>query len=161
MRAAALPNGWSKMNSKTLKESLQQLKFALYSGHDNTLAPLLAAMGKLDGVVNPAQVILGVFSEMENTTGLLPELNHHTPPHPPMASSIIFELYSKPIPAPASSNDDAGQEFYIRMCYNGKPMVMSGCNTEMCPLDQYLKIAESVTPKDYSAQCKHVEDLQN
>ena len=67
-------------------------------------------------------------------------------PFPPFASSIIWEVWQ-----------DATSTAHLRVVYNGSPLTVSGCDSEMCPFETYLKHMDSkFRILDYDAECASV-----
>lgn len=73
------------------------LKFVIYSGHDTTIMPYLAALGVWDG-------------EWAN-----------------YASIVTHELWQ-------AENGD----HYVRLAYNGKELILPGCDEAFCSADAYM-----------------------
>ena len=116
----------SWMNSKA--ESIRNpgedeffLKYALISGHDITISPILLSLGLLD-----TDCLLNDLMTGKDTMGC----NHS----PPLASNILFELVQ------------LKAEFYVRSMYNGAPLDICELNTtnngHLCPLEEFTKIAK-------------------
>ena len=59
----------------------------------------------------------------------------------PYASLISWELYSK-----NNTRKLSTQDYVIRFVYNGQVMQVPGCSDELCNLDEFLSVAESLVP---------------
>jgi hypothetical protein len=85
----------------------------LYSGHDNTLGPLL--------------ISLNVFDHL----------------HPPVASTLVLELY-----------EDVSKKHYVRVVYNDKLLnIPGGGENGLCEFNTFQKLAQTVIPTDYEKEC--------
>ncbi|KAI0565782.1 Histidine phosphatase [Gracilaria domingensis] len=49
--------------------------------------------------------------------------------NPPYNSTLIWELYGA----------EATSDFYVKVEYNGRPLVLPGCPDALCPADQYIR----------------------
>lgn len=112
---------------------LKDLKFAYYSGHDNTLIPML----------NGFQI--------------------HDSKHPPMGSHMIFELYKENKQKPIKNQDDFFvrvlynfKEMQLPECQK-QQLHVGGVGT-VCPYSVFRKIADDLIPKDYEKDCGTKKD---
>ncbi|GAB5592234.1 hypothetical protein Unana1_07134 [Umbelopsis nana] len=117
----------------------QDLKMAIYSGHDTTVAPLL--------------IILGCFDKR----------------WPPFSSSILFELFKEKSPSSGGWFDSlwkkpVEQDYYVRVRYQDKIMKLPGCaeqgkhhpngDQSLCTLTAFREAVDSSIPKDWAEECK-------
>ncbi|KAJ8327723.1 hypothetical protein O5D80_004059 [Batrachochytrium dendrobatidis] len=110
-------------------------KMAVYSGHDTTILPILAAFRASDGT------------------------------HPGYASNLSFELYKTRASDSTwrrLTGWTSPSQHYVRMLYNGKPRPLFGCasqnqhlpgHPEMCTLDAFMAEVDRITPKNYEVKC--------
>ncbi|CAG8464911.1 697_t:CDS:2 [Acaulospora morrowiae] len=128
------------------KESADNLKLAIYSTHDVTIAPLLAA---LDAYENRRW--------------------------PPFASHIIIELFQQKSSSSQAKIDDKDRvknrktvdienqgEYFVRVKYNNKILELSGCqkngthhtnDKSLCTLKAFLEILNEQIPVDFEKEC--------
>jgi hypothetical protein len=97
-------------------DTLKQRPLEFYFGHDNTLFPVLAAMG--------------VEKQIHGW--------------PPVGSSIEFHLYQ------SNSNN---QNYYVKMLYNGRPLILSGAHSYYCSYSRFQQLCQQVKPIDFQLQC--------
>ncbi|EGC29131.1 hypothetical protein DICPUDRAFT_51452 [Dictyostelium purpureum] len=114
--------------------SVKDLKLALYSGHDTTLAALLVA-----------------YDMYEDNR------------HPVTSSALEYLLFQdKNYEAPSrfgrSNEKELINHQYVKVIYNHKPVHIGECKDKevdgMCPLSEFIKISQSIIPKDYEQQSK-------
>ncbi|CAM0142796.1 hypothetical protein VKS41_002640 [Umbelopsis sp. WA50703] len=128
-----------KVNGTDKLVGEENLKMAIYSGHDTTVAPLL--------------IILGVF-DMK---------------WPPFSSSILFELFKEKAPSSNSWfsslwKQPVEQDYYVRVRYQDKIMKLPGCadhgkhhpsgDQSLCTLKAFREAIDSQVPKDWAEECK-------
>ncbi|XP_071994942.1 lysophosphatidic acid phosphatase type 6 isoform X2 [Engystomops pustulosus] len=68
---------------------------------------------------------------------------------PPYAADITIELYQH----------QPSEEWFTRLCYNGKEQVVKGCSSGLCPLNQFLDAVSkfALSPDDYKTHCSDNE----
>jgi hypothetical protein len=82
----------------------------------------------------------------------------------PYASYIIFELYQQGISSPlfpqgeyifliTASMFSIGNDYYVRMIWNSKEMVIPECGGPMCPYNQFLSVMKQLIITDRKTQC--------
>ncbi|KAI8928218.1 histidine phosphatase superfamily [Entophlyctis helioformis] len=112
-------------------------KLAVFSGHDSTLVPVLAAFNAFDGRF------------------------------PGFASYISVELFQDRLRQPLwrrmlGASMWSQPQQYVRMSFNGVPRVIPACAPKgshrpgepaLCTLDAFMKEVERITPKDYPGMC--------
>ncbi|KAI3653154.1 hypothetical protein MP228_002579 [Amoeboaphelidium protococcarum] len=110
-----------------------ELKMAIYSGHDSTLGPVLGML-KLDDDRWPA-----------------------------FASNLTFELLQDTSQVQQQSSKSPSSSLYIRSKYNGVIRQLPFCQAkgkhhpkhkDLCTLDAFFDRMEQVIPKDYKQECK-------
>ncbi|CAO3662946.1 unnamed protein product [Umbelopsis ramanniana] len=128
-----------KVNGTDKQVGEENLKMAIYSGHDTTVAPLL--------------IIMGVFDKR----------------WPPFSSSILFELFKEKKPESSSwfgslwkTSDD--QDYYVRVRYQDKLMKLPACadagkhhpngDKSLCTLAAFREAVDNQIPKDWAEECK-------
>ncbi|KAH6576043.1 hypothetical protein BSLG_007741 [Batrachochytrium salamandrivorans] len=110
-------------------------KFAIYSGHDTTILPILSAFKASDGA------------------------------HPGYGSNLLFELHKAQPKSSLwrrMTGWTPPSQHYVRMLYNGSAHALPGCaapgqhfpgHSEICTLDAFMKEVERITPKNYETKC--------
>ncbi|KAJ3261649.1 hypothetical protein HDU77_000763 [Chytriomyces hyalinus] len=120
---------------------LKDLKLAVFSGHDTTIAPLIASLGAYRGYV--AEI------------------------WPPFGSHVVFEVVEH-VPSSLTSKLDSSQQpsidnHYVRVRYNSDPLKLPFCqgrgshfseDPSLCRMDVFLKAVGKLVPGDYDAECK-------
>jgi acid phosphatase len=109
-------------------------KLALYGGHDNTLGPLLSA--------------LGVFDNR----------------WPRSSSNVTFELFRDATPLGVLESLKLRRgEYFVRTSYNNRVLKVPGCkpvgkhragDESLCTLAAFREVVERVRPKDLVEECK-------
>lgn len=109
-------------------------KLALYGGHDNTLAPLLCALGVFDNK------------------------------WPPSSSNVTFELFRDAAPLGVLESLKLRRgEYFVRTSYNNRVLKVPGCRAvgkhrggdeSLCTLAAFREVVEKVRPKDLVEECK-------
>mmetsp|Transcript_17391 Transcript_17391/g.29386 ORF Transcript_17391/g.29386 Transcript_17391/m.29386 type:complete len:575 (-) Transcript_17391:186-1910(-) len=86
------------------------IKFLLYSGHDTTVMPFLAAL-----------------------------LQHHWDRQwSPYAALVSIEVYTASASSPVGT-DNGGSGFYFRLVYDGVPQLVPGCGDVLCDVNILLE----------------------
>ncbi|CAG8647703.1 13666_t:CDS:2 [Acaulospora morrowiae] len=128
------------------KESAKNLKLAIYSAHDVTIAPLLAAFGAYENRRWPA-----------------------------FASHIVIELFQQKSSSSQTNIDDNDRvknqktddtenpgEYFVRVRYNNKILELSGCQKDgmhhtndksLCTMKAFLEILKEQIPVDFEKEC--------
>ncbi|KAJ3234355.1 hypothetical protein HDU81_001463 [Chytriomyces hyalinus] len=117
---------------------MKDLKLAVFSGHDTTIAPLIASLGAYRGYV--AEI------------------------WPPFGSHVVFEVVEHVPSKLASSHQQPSiDNHYVRVRYNSDPLKLPFCqgrgshfsgDPSLCRLDIFLKAVGKLVPGDYDAECK-------
>lgn len=63
---------------------------------------------------------------------------------PPFASNLIIELWD---------TNSSEHEKYVRIYFNGHPVITDWCNFEYCPLDVFVNHVSEYVPEDQIAEC--------
>ena len=116
--------------------SPKSAKMVVFAGHDTTLMPLLCVLG------TPGK-------DFENKW-------------PDYASFIVFEIFKKKetkeehggfssVRAEGAGNTSPSG-LYVRVLYNGKPLVLQSCGRELIPVEtlQHLMQSHSISSEEYS-----------
>jgi acid phosphatase/lysosomal acid phosphatase/prostatic aicd phosphatase len=112
------------------------LKYIIFSAHDTTIQPYLAALN-----MTSWQCILQQIDSKAAGTG------NCVPGYPVFASQLLFELHS--------NITDAGKDFFVKAFYNG--VAMNLCEREgfECPLGEFSqRISDFVlSNEEFQASC--------
>ena len=104
----------------TTHDNVDYPKFVLYSGHDTTIMPFLAALG---------------------TQEMFPGANwFYDGKWVPYASMILLELW-----AIDAAGGDGKREFAVRMLFQGKEVHIPGCYAALCPVSEFMKLTSFAT----------------
>ncbi|KAJ3109354.1 hypothetical protein HDU96_007242 [Phlyctochytrium bullatum] len=130
------------------EETAEVPKLAIFSGHDTTVGPLLAA---LNGYGGPTRHV------------------------PDFRANLAFELYHRPAAttAPGSWTSwiasawtpaaAAGPAHFVRLRYNGEPLALPQCagkgkhldgDKTLCTFEAFRKSMEEVVPRDWEGECR-------
>jgi len=118
--------------------SVDQLKLALYSAHDTTLAALLVAFD--------------MYEELR---------------HPVTSSALEFLLFQKSetTSAPPKTPEQEKQLIdsqFVKVVFNHKVIHIGACKDkevdDMCPLADFIEISEKLIPTNYDELCKITEE---
>ncbi|KAJ3080174.1 hypothetical protein HK102_003244 [Quaeritorhiza haematococci] len=117
-------------------------KLAIYSGHDSTVGPLLAAFDAFDGRF------------------------------PTFGALVTFELFEEQAPWGQNQPDhklfhlrSPGQPHYIRMTYEGRALHLPACQEKgkhregdpsLCTFEAFMSHMDRMIPKDYEQECLEV-----
>ena len=101
-----------EIHDQMLAKPTSRRKFVLHSGHDTTVLPLLAALGGT-------------------------AFDGHWPHY---AHMVVFELYTNE--KESADRRDQGLATHFRILSNGKPVQMTGCSADVCPLPVFRKYVD-------------------
>ncbi|RUP52187.1 hypothetical protein BC936DRAFT_138072 [Jimgerdemannia flammicorona] len=124
-----------------------ELKMAVYAGHDTSIAPMLILLDAFDNKWPPFSSII-IFELLQDTTV------------PPKKTSSWFPaIFASKKPDPVAS----ASTHYVRVRYNDRILRLPGCaalgahhaseDTSLCTMDAFRKIVEGQVPKNYIEEC--------
>lgn len=118
---------------------LKDRRLSIYSGHDSTLAPLLAALTYTEATANAQKA-------HENQGNI---------EFPSFASYIAIEKYS-------DGNPEAQKNSFVRVLFNGRPLPLQACAAEgmhlrgrkdICALEAFAQAIQRHMSNNYLEEC--------
>ncbi|ETW03232.1 hypothetical protein, variant [Aphanomyces invadans] len=67
----------------------------------------------------------------------------------PYASHLIFELYQ------SKSSPDAAHRFFVRVLYQGQPVLLGRCTNELCPVGELVALVDEMPSCDVPTTSNH------
>lgn len=144
-------------------------KLSLFGCHDTTIASLIASLGAYDTRVDKwppytSSIAIELFKRKAKGSpsgAIWPDQNKTW--WSSLFGSKAASNSRTPIRDMSAAEKQSLDGYYVRLCYNDRPMVLPYCRAAgrhlegdegLCTLTAFKEAADTFTPKDWKAECK-------